>query len=297
MKNKINKKKNIKTNKEMENNKIVENKIAPTHKRITKKDICPICENKKLITSKYCIDCSNAIRAEEAKNLFINKISRTELKNLIRTKSFEEIGKIYNVNGNTIKKWCKKHNLPFRKFDIQKISDEDWELENWNLDNLEKVQKSHKRNKPTREQLKQDLYTLTKEEIKEKYDYADRKDISKLAKEYGLLADSSLYPKISPEEWEKEKWHDKEFIEYIKKERVRYYFPTRTELKQLVRKLNFVQIGDLYNVDSSYVNNWLKYFKLPSHVFEIYRYTDEEWELEIWNNTPSITEKGGKTNE
>ena len=61
------------------------------------------------------------------------KISRTvirptreELKNLIRTKSFVELGRIYNVSDNAIRKWCKHYNLPSKKSDIKKMSDEEW---------------------------------------------------------------------------------------------------------------------------------------------------------------------------
>ena len=67
------------------------------------------------------------------------------------------------------------------------ICDEDWEKETWNLENLQNAIVSHKRIKPTREQLKKDLYYLTKTEITKKYDYPDRKDINKLAKEYNLF--------------------------------------------------------------------------------------------------------------
>jgi hypothetical protein len=43
---------------------------------------------------------------------------REELKNLIRNFPFTEIGKMYKVTDNAVKKWCKKFNLPSRKKDI-----------------------------------------------------------------------------------------------------------------------------------------------------------------------------------
>lgn len=101
-------------------------------KQIIKKDNCPICGKEKMEKSKYCINCSNYERYLDSVNTLSNKISRIELKNLIRTKSFTEIGKSHNVNDNTIRKWCKKYNLPYRKFDIDKYTDEEWELEIWN---------------------------------------------------------------------------------------------------------------------------------------------------------------------
>lgn len=54
------------------------------------------------------------------------KPSRDELKSLIRSTSFVQIGKRYEVSDNAIRRWCKSYNLPFRVSDIKLISDEDW---------------------------------------------------------------------------------------------------------------------------------------------------------------------------
>ena len=40
--------------------------------------------------------------------------------------SFEAIGRDYGVSGNAIKKWCISYELPFKKSDIKKYSNEDW---------------------------------------------------------------------------------------------------------------------------------------------------------------------------
>ena len=53
-------------------------------------------------------------------------VTREELKNLIRTTPFLQIGKQFNVSDKAITKWCKKFNLPYRKKDINIISDEEW---------------------------------------------------------------------------------------------------------------------------------------------------------------------------
>ena len=37
-----------------------------------------------------------------------------------------EIAKEYGVSDKAISKWCERYNLPFRKRDINKITDEDW---------------------------------------------------------------------------------------------------------------------------------------------------------------------------
>lgn len=56
----------------------------------------------------------------------VKRPSRQELKNLIRNKSFVEIGRIYGVSDNAIRKWCKAENLPYQKTIIKKCSDEEW---------------------------------------------------------------------------------------------------------------------------------------------------------------------------
>ena len=52
---------------------------------------------------------------------------RDRLKDLVRQKSFVDIGKIYDVSNTTIKEWCKKFNLPFRKKEIELYTDNEWE--------------------------------------------------------------------------------------------------------------------------------------------------------------------------
>jgi len=37
---------------------------------------------------------------------------------MIKTKSFVNIGKLYGVSDNAVRKWCKYYGLPYRKRDI-----------------------------------------------------------------------------------------------------------------------------------------------------------------------------------
>lgn len=37
-----------------------------------------------------------------------------------------QIGQMYNVSDNAIRKWCKIENLPSKKADIKSYSDEEW---------------------------------------------------------------------------------------------------------------------------------------------------------------------------
>lgn len=94
----------------------------------------PIRNNRK--EQKYCIDCGIEITSKSTRcNLCEKKRqrrvewpTREELKDLIRTKSFVEIGRQYGVADNTIKKWCINYQLPSKKQDIKTYSDEEWEL-------------------------------------------------------------------------------------------------------------------------------------------------------------------------
>lgn len=53
--------------------------------------------------------------------------SREELKEMIRTIPFLQLGQKYNVTDNTIRKWCIHYGLPSKKKDIKQYSDEEWE--------------------------------------------------------------------------------------------------------------------------------------------------------------------------
>ena len=82
----------------------------------------------------YCVDCGKEIGREALRCIICaNKAQRTcerpsrnILKDMIRSMSFEAIGRQYNVSGNAIKKWCIAENLPSKKSEIKKYSDEMW---------------------------------------------------------------------------------------------------------------------------------------------------------------------------
>ncbi len=84
---------------------------------------------------KYCIDCgkeiaNTSIRCRECemkKRITIKPVTREELKQLIRTTPFTKIGEKYNVSDNAIRKWCIQYNLPTKKTEIKKYSNEEWE--------------------------------------------------------------------------------------------------------------------------------------------------------------------------
>ena len=62
------------------------------------------------------------------KSRTVERPSREELKKLIREKPFLQIGKMFNVSDNAIRKWCDRMDLPRKKTDINAYSDEEWAL-------------------------------------------------------------------------------------------------------------------------------------------------------------------------
>lgn len=76
--------------------------------------------------SVLCRKC----RDEERRNnsIITKKITREELKEKIRTLSFISIGLEYGVTDNAVRKWCKIYNLPFKKTEIDKYTEEEWKL-------------------------------------------------------------------------------------------------------------------------------------------------------------------------
>lgn len=105
------------------------NKSQSINEISAKTGICLICGKSIDKRSTYCNICEQKQRRDIAIQNRIDKgITREFLKNEIRTKPFLQIAKEQGVTDNTIRKWCKRYNLPFRATEIQKISDEDWKL-------------------------------------------------------------------------------------------------------------------------------------------------------------------------
>ena len=85
----------------------------------------------------YCNNCGTELYSKSKTGLcencykkttrFIERPSRDELKNLIRKEPFTKIGELYGVTDNAIRKWCISENLPKKKADINKYSDDEWE--------------------------------------------------------------------------------------------------------------------------------------------------------------------------
>jgi len=80
-----------------------------------RKNFCQDCKKPISSTAIRCRKCENKRRINNNQK----PVSREELKQLIRTIPFTEIGKKYNVSDNAIKKWCISYNLPSKKMDIK----------------------------------------------------------------------------------------------------------------------------------------------------------------------------------
>lgn len=75
-----------------------------------KKYICPICGNtKKEKDSKMCIDCRNK---EKSKNVPDKEVLINLLKKGL---PYTQIGNMYGVSDNAVRKWCKKYKLPTKR--------------------------------------------------------------------------------------------------------------------------------------------------------------------------------------
>lgn len=103
--------------------------------------ICPNCHsqtetfgNKRGKKHNYCIDCGceislksircNSCSAKHRNTFKIspeNRPSKEELLKLILSKSFTEIGKMFGVVDNTIRKWCKSYELPYTKKELKRL--------------------------------------------------------------------------------------------------------------------------------------------------------------------------------
>lgn len=84
------------------------------------KKICPKCGAEMNKKSVLCSKCSHEERR------LVERPTREILKNEIRSIPFLQIGEKYGVSDNAIRKWCKAENLPYRKKDIEKYSEEEW---------------------------------------------------------------------------------------------------------------------------------------------------------------------------
>lgn len=82
--------------------------------------VCPTCGKTKSAHAKECLACSKA----QARHY---EVSREELKHLIYTIPMTQIGKMFGVSDNAIRKRCVSYSLPSKKSEIKQYSKEEWD--------------------------------------------------------------------------------------------------------------------------------------------------------------------------
>lgn len=78
----------------------------------TKTHHCLDCGRVVTRPNSRCTSCAAKVRNSNRKSSIPDKET---LEKLIHSKSFVEIGKMYNVSDNAVRKWCKSYNLPHLK--------------------------------------------------------------------------------------------------------------------------------------------------------------------------------------
>ena len=84
---------------------------------------CADCGKEIAIGSTWCPQCApkhnRVYKVDKDK-----RPSKDELLNLIQTKPFTEIGRMYGVSDNAIRKWCKNLGLPSTKKELKTYNPE-----------------------------------------------------------------------------------------------------------------------------------------------------------------------------
>lgn len=99
--------------------------------------LCPNCHSQTATFSGKnkkkrvytCIDCGTQIHPSSTRcpkcatiyrqcHTITNRPSKDELLELVKTKPFVEIGRMFNVSDNNIRKWCRKYGIPSTKKEL-----------------------------------------------------------------------------------------------------------------------------------------------------------------------------------
>ena len=96
----------------------------PNRKIFAKKYFCQDCGKEISKGAQRCGSCENKTRVIPEEKM---PVTREKLKELIRSQSFVSIGNMFTVSDNAVRKWCDKYNLPRKKTEISRYSDEEWE--------------------------------------------------------------------------------------------------------------------------------------------------------------------------
>lgn len=87
----------------------------PIRKHIPKENICPICGVKISSGAELCARCHVETNSRKVEI----RPSADELAVLISANGFEGVGRMYNVSGNSIRKWCRNYGMPTHTSDYK----------------------------------------------------------------------------------------------------------------------------------------------------------------------------------
>lgn len=83
-----------------------------------KSEPMPTCKKcSKVLTVRNNLN-SLCRKCEDVSKRVVERPSREMLNTLIRENSFVEVGRMFSVSDNSIRKWCKSYGLPHRKKDL-----------------------------------------------------------------------------------------------------------------------------------------------------------------------------------
>ena len=85
-----------------------------------KKTYCIKCGKEITKGSQYCTSCF----AKQKRK--VERPDRETLKDLIRNTPFTQIGKMYNVTDNAVRKWCDSYDLPRKSSVIKTYTEQEW---------------------------------------------------------------------------------------------------------------------------------------------------------------------------
>lgn len=88
------------------------NKVLEDNQYKNGKVPCPICGKEKTASATVCKECNDNKQAANIPDV-ANLID-----DLCTSHTMEDIGRKYNVSSNSVRKWCKKYNLPYHVSDI-----------------------------------------------------------------------------------------------------------------------------------------------------------------------------------
>lgn len=101
------------------------------------KTLIPLTKEERAAREYFCSECGIKISKDASTGKCptcamkarrkVSRPNREELKNLIRTTSFVQIGNLYGVSDNAVRKWCEAYHLPKNVSIIKQYTNAEWE--------------------------------------------------------------------------------------------------------------------------------------------------------------------------